>query len=41
MEYYKNTLLEREEIYNRAFGSKPKVGALNPLEAKMNNVHVC
>lgn len=38
MEFYKNTLMEREDIYNRAFGSKPKVGALNPLEAKQAGV---
>ena len=37
MEFYKMTLINSEENYNKVFGSKPKVGSLNPLEAKQNN----
>ena len=37
MEFYKMTLINSEENYNKVFGSKPKVGSLNPLDAKSNN----
>ncbi len=38
MEFYKMTLINSEENYNKVFGSKPKIGSLNPLEAKQSNV---
>jgi hypothetical protein len=35
MEYYRNELLNREELYNKYFGTNnPKVGFINPLEKK-------
>lgn len=41
MEFYKMTLINSEENYNKVFGSKPKIGSLNPLEAKQQaNVNI-
>lgn len=36
MEFYKMTLINSEENYNKVFGTNPKVGNLNPLAAKQN-----
>jgi hypothetical protein len=33
MEFYKMTLIHSEENYNKVFGSNPKVGNYNPLNA--------
>ena len=35
MEFYKLELLNREDNYNKVFGSKPVVGIYNPLAAKV------
>lgn len=35
MKFYKLELLNREENYNKIFGSKPVVGVLNPLDYKV------
>ena len=37
MEFYKMTLINSEENYNKVFGTNPKVGNLNPLASKANN----
>lgn len=39
MEFYKMTLIHSEENYNKVFGSNPKVGNYNPLNAmqKLSN----
>jgi len=37
MEFYKMTLINSEENYNKVFGTNPKVGSLNPLAAKKSN----
>jgi len=38
MEYYRNELLNREELYNKYFGTNnPKVGFINPIKNKENN----
>ena len=35
MEYYRNELLNREELYNKYFGTNnPKVGFINPIKNK-------
>lgn len=34
MEYFRNELINREELYNKYFGTNPKVGYINPLKAK-------
>ena len=37
MEYYRNELLNREELYNKYFGKEnPKVGFINPIKNKEN-----
>ena len=35
MKFYKLELLNREDSYNKVFGSKPVVGVYNPLEGKV------
>jgi len=41
MEYYRNELLNREELYNKYFGTNnPKVGFINPLEKKGGGVNM-
>ncbi len=40
MEYYRNELLNREELYNKYFGTNnPKVGYIDPIKKKeaLNN----
>ncbi len=35
LEYYRNELLNREELYNKYFGKdNPKVGFINPIKNK-------
>ena len=38
LEYFRNELLNREELYNKYFGTNnPKVGFINPLKNKENS----
>lgn len=40
MEYYRNELLNREELYNKYFGTNnPKVGFINPIKNKENTTN--
>ncbi len=34
MKFYKLELINREESYNKMFGTNPNVGVLNPLAGK-------
>ena len=34
MKFYKLELINREESYNKMFGTNPNVGLLNPLAGK-------
>ena len=36
MKFYKLELLNREQSYNKVFGSKPVVGVFNPLDHKVH-----
>jgi hypothetical protein len=34
MKFYKLELINREDSYNKMFGTNPNVGVINPLAAK-------
>ncbi len=36
MKFYKLELINREQSYNKVFGSKPVIGVFNPLENKVS-----
>jgi hypothetical protein len=37
MEFFKNELINREELYNKYFGNSHKVGYINPIKANKEN----
>lgn len=37
MKFYKLELVNREESYNKMFGTNPNIGVLNPLGKQSNN----
>jgi DNA repair exonuclease SbcCD ATPase subunit len=37
MKFYKLELINREETYNKIFGSSPKVGVMNPVAGKVSS----